>query len=248
LSRPPGVADLNRSAKSMSSNDPKIEAEWLRKLYEEAWKQYCHEDNLGQLRTNFFMGVQAALVAVLTAASKPLYEIGMAEPFGWRMHLGLAFIGIFMSLIGGFCFFVSVRWREVTEAGKQYVLLRWATARAIEQKMPIDVNLGLATIEDRWRHYEGHEPFPLFRDDKTLVHVELAPPEIKGGWLSMLHVIGLWQIACRAIFVSGVLVVLLGVFGFHGSSHQKEPNPGSSASAQPDTGSAKTGLNKPAGK
>jgi hypothetical protein len=199
---------------TVPADDAKADADWLRKLYEEAWKQYSHEDNLGQTRTNFFIGLQAALLGILAAASKPLYEIGPTAMFGWRVHLGLIFIGLFMGLIGLFCYFVSARWAQATEAGKRYVSLRWVTAQAIEKQVAVGRKYGLATVEGRWRESSDADGFRPFADDEQLRHLSVPARVPSGGWQSMLQVIRSWQIVCRTIFACGVALILLGALAF----------------------------------
>jgi len=198
-------------------NDTNAKADWLRKLYEEAWKQYSHEDNLGQSRTNFFMGIQAGLLGFLAAVSKPIYDIGTLRVAGIEIHLGLALIGLFMAVFGAFSLIVSVNWQEVTEAGKQYVRLRWATVAAIEIQAGIDRTIGLATIEAGWRAHNLDEPYRPFPMLEQLRQLELPPPQRNEGWGSMLQVIRLWQGVCILMMAIGLLLFCLALFAAHKS-------------------------------
>ena len=61
---------------------------WLETSYVEAWRQYVHEDRLSQTRNNLYLGVQAAFVALLTAAAGFLLPldpvvIGAHQGFNW---------------------------------------------------------------------------------------------------------------------------------------------------------------------
>ena len=45
------------------------EFQWMRALYEEAWRQYDHEDNLLLGRTQIYLLVQGAAISVMIAAA-----------------------------------------------------------------------------------------------------------------------------------------------------------------------------------
>jgi hypothetical protein len=195
----------------------KNENDWLRKLYEEGWKQYCHEDNLGQSRTNFFMGIQAGLLAILAAFMKPMFEIGYWKIAGSEIHLGLLLIGTFTLLVGIFSFAVSTNWENVTKAGKQYVNLRWITIAAIEAELGSVSRFGLAGIEDNWRRHCISNAYKPFDNSERLKHHQMEAPLKNEGWGSMLAVIRLWRGLCLAMAVLGFLLMVSGIFGVFSS-------------------------------
>src|SRR5437867_3655820 len=66
----PSPSQLSTPSKDVNVND-----EWLRLIYSEAWKQYSHEDTLGQTRMSIFVGVHSALIGILAIITKPLLDI-----------------------------------------------------------------------------------------------------------------------------------------------------------------------------
>lgn len=68
---------------------------WLRTLYAEAWKQYSHEDNLSQSRNNLFLGVQAAMIAILAGISGSLIGMEPIEIGSHQLWVGFGVLGIF---------------------------------------------------------------------------------------------------------------------------------------------------------
>src|SRR5881409_2069636 len=127
----------------MSNDDSKIASDWLRKLYEEAWKQYSHEDNLAQSRTNFYATVHAALFALLAAVIRRLYDVGGATIFSYHVHLGLVFVGVVMIGVASLSLCLLHNWKDVMVAGRQYLDLRLATVLAIEALAQIPDEIGL---------------------------------------------------------------------------------------------------------
>lgn len=195
----------------------------LLKLYEEAWKQYVHEDNIGQSRTYFFLGIQAGLLALIGGIFKPILEIGTKCIFGLSINVGYLVIGTVIALSGWLLFCISGKWKKVTSGGQSYIALRWATARAIEVKLGVDDKTSLAGLEQLWKDYEidpgkkngTEQSYSPFSNDDQLKKVKI-PRRIPGaGWDSMMKVICMWRWSCLIIilfgigfFVGGIIPVL----------------------------------------
>ncbi len=127
--------------------------EWLRTLYVEAWKQYAHEDNLGVSQSRLYIGVQqTALVAVLALAGSIAISAKPLPADGHPLQWGLAFFGILAIAVGLVSLMFSKHWRNVTDAGRRYLSMRWLTIMAIEELAGLE-DIGLAHIEDRYRRF-----------------------------------------------------------------------------------------------
>ena len=194
--------------------DLKIPQEWLILLYTEAWAQYSHEDDLAQSRTNFFIGVQTAFILIWTALLIPVYDIGVYTISTYRYHLGSILAGVITLLIGLFSLLLTTNWKSATNAGRQYLNLRWISIEAIERLAKVD-SIGLASTENRWRKHSNDkqtEKFYPFKGTMELDDLGISSREKIRGWQSMLNVIAFWQITCGLIVVAGMILVLMGFF------------------------------------
>ncbi|SRR5579862_3325451 len=121
---------------------------WLRLIYELAWTQYSHEDELRHNKNTLYITIQTALFALLPAtvafslgsANKGLSEVA---PY----VLGILFIGT--AILGHI---VNRYWENVVRSGRSWLYLRYATARAIEHQLGLS-EFGLAGMEHRWDQY-----------------------------------------------------------------------------------------------
>lgn len=191
--------------------DLKVPEDWLKVIYAEAWNQYTHEDNLGQSRTNFFLGIQAALVAIFTALSGSLVQIGSYPIGGYKFNLGFVLLGVAALVIGGFSLISAKHWQAVTKAGRQYLNLRWIPLAVIEKLAQID-QIGLAGIEDRWRTFSQQNPgidYYPFKNIQELEDFRLSSLQKTRGWDSMLKVILFLQVIYYFIIGLGVIFIVI---------------------------------------
>ena len=183
---------------------------WRDKLYDEAWRQYVHEDNLIQSRSNVFFGILAALFAVLAAVSAPIVGIGNLTLDNFTFNLGLTLFGCLATLIGAFSFLISANWKAATEAGREYVNLRWVSAAAIERLADVE-SIGIATLEKKWRDNEsqGFKYYP-FKDNERLL--DLYIPSFSGsrGYASTIAVIRICRVLSGILIVAGLLIAVIG--------------------------------------
>jgi hypothetical protein len=180
-------------------------------MYAEAWKQYSHEDTLGQSRMNMFLAVHAALIAILAAISKPLLDMPPKQIGSHEVYIGLGILGIFAVIIGSFSLLLGARYKSVTEAGRLYINLRWITIAAIERIARLnDVNL--AGLEHEWRKSSTEKPGTVYRPYENiegLAEFSLDPlPRIR-GWSSISWTISAIQVLFALITVGGF--ILLGI-------------------------------------
>lgn len=194
-------------------SSPPDKDDWKRLLYSEAWKQYCHEDNLGQSRNNLFLGVQAALIALLTLVAKPLLEAQHTQLWNHNIHLGMTTLGLLAAVIGGVSLALDSHWKAVIEAGRLYLNIRWCTVMAIETELGLQ-QYGPASLEDKWRAFSRenpnrkHHPFP---GSDTLKSIEVLPLPKTRGWSSMRKVVSVLEKVHWGVVVVGVLLVVLSV-------------------------------------
>ena len=151
--------------------------EWMLKLYEEAWRQYNHEDNLVQTRTKIFLLIQGLAASVLVAVT-PLFA-PWTEPMAWigELRIGLIILGAVLFLTWLVLRRLLGLLDKATMAEQQYVNLRWATIRAIEESLKDVCGANLGIEEARWRkasskatadrkHKDDFAPFPDILKDK----------------------------------------------------------------------------------
>jgi len=127
-----------------------IEEGWLRTMYTEAWNQYCHEDNISQSRNNLYLGVQAALIAILTGISGSLIGMDPLTVGSHKIWVGLGSLGTFVVVCAIFATRLAAYWKGVTKAGRGYLNLRWIAIRAIEEHAGMH-QVNLTGMEHNWR-------------------------------------------------------------------------------------------------
>ena len=186
------------------------ETKWLKELYQEGWRQYVHEDNLGQTRTNFFLGLQAAIVAITGTVTSPVYRIGYISIFGHQLHLGLISLGCLWIITALFSIYCIINWQLVTNAGKQYVRFRRIQLRAIEELSGV-FTIGLATQECKWLEKKEGEyvPFPQVESIKDF---SLSPIIADSGWVVMEKTIRWLRIMWFLILFAGIALIVIGAF------------------------------------
>ncbi|MBE7554879.1 MAG: hypothetical protein HS126_27835 [Anaerolineales bacterium] len=193
--------------------DFRMSEDWLKIIYSEAWNQYTHEDNLGQSRTNFFLGIQAALIAILTAVSGPIVQIGSIQVGIYEIKFGLLLLGVLALIIGFFSLVIVKNWRAVTKAGQQYLNLRWISIAAIENLAKIE-RFGLAVLENEWRTFSRQNPgedYQPFKDIPELEYLRLTSLQKTRSWASMLNVILLLEVIHYFIIVCGVTIIIIAI-------------------------------------
>lgn len=180
---------------------------WLQHLYSEAWQQYRHEDDLGLKRTTVFIAAQAGLIAILglfaSAILQSPSESGATEP-----HVDKLVVGIAIAIVSVVALLLLGVWRGVTKAGRQYLNLRWISARAIEVIKGLDP-WGLAGLEDSWRREsEGSDEsgVMLFPKHPALTKYKLPRKVAIRGWNSLEWLIILLAVLWAAILVAGMWI------------------------------------------
>ena len=192
-----------------------IKDEWDKILYSEAWKQYCHEDNIGVKRMQIFMTVQSGLFGVLALIAKPLIGLTPIQTESSNFHIGLIIFAAFMVIIGTLLFFLSMVWRSVTKACRGYLNLRWLPIFAIEKIAQIG-NIDLAGLENCWRRYSKSKhnrgtKYTVYNEIEELANenfkLDLLPRF--RGWNSIETITWIFQILSILIIVAGILIFLI---------------------------------------
>lgn len=182
---------------------------WLQTLYTEAWEQYSHEDNLSQSRNNLFLGVQAAMIAILAGISGLL--IGMAPIVigSHQLWVGFGVLGVIMFTFAVFAGHLATHWEEVTKSGRSYLHLRWIAIRAIEERVGLH-SINLAGMEHNWREFSESNPgkeYCPFSDSESLRQHTVPPLGEVSGWSSIREVI---KIVKRLwFFLRGIGIMLI---------------------------------------
>jgi hypothetical protein len=179
-------------------------------LYEEAWRQYVHEDSLVLKRTTVYLAVQGAVLVSIGALGPSLVAAGNAF---WPRHgraFGAIFPGVYILIVALLSLVGCKSWRDITNAGEQWIQLRRKVAVAIERLWGVD-SVGIASIEDRWWGHEGKHDFEPFADNERLRDISLKPHGIEGfaAQLSMITTLmRLWVV----IALIGCVAILWGCY------------------------------------
>lgn len=185
---------------------------WKQHLYTEAWKQYCHEDNVAQTRNNLFMAVHTALISLLTFVAKPLFEIGTRQIGDQTVHLGMLALGFLAFVIGSFSFALDFYWSAVIAADRAYLNIRWCTAFVIEREIGLN-KYGLASLEHVYRKFSVENPaanFHPFPDSEELASIEIPILPKKRGWDTIQGSVTILKCVHALIIAVGVALIWFG--------------------------------------
>ena len=186
--------------------------EWITLLYSEAWKQYVHEDNLGQTRTNFFISIQTAIIAIIGFISPSLYNLGTVNNLNFKLNLGLIALGGLWIIGSSFAIFILTKWAVVTKAGKEYVRFRRIQLMGLEKIAGID-NIGISTQEIEWLDKKStYFPFKAIESIKSISVKEIKPDS---GWISIENAILCLRLIWTIILIIGIFITILGIMSFN---------------------------------
>lgn len=182
----------------------------MRVLYVETWKQYCHEDTLGQNRTTGFMAIHTAFIAILALAAMPLLQMNLkALACAPHVQWGVVLFGGLVAGLGVTSWFVDKYWAEVNSAGRDYVKLRRATLIAIEASRGLD-SIGPASIEDKWECHPRDKPFTPYEERPGLIVRGYPSTE---GWSSTKKIVKIMRVVHEAQTILGLLLLAIGFCG-----------------------------------
>lgn len=188
--------------------------EWLNTTYVEAWKQYSHEDNLSQSRNRLFWGVQAALVALMTAATSVLTKIDPVSIGDQDLNIGIFLLGLVAVVFGTFGLRLVSDWSAVTMAALGYIRSRRAVIMAVENAVGLDFPFALQDMEERWKRFSRDnpgKPYHPFSALKYLKDLEIPCYEKVSGWESLQSVISLAKLLWFLVVVTGSFLVVFSI-------------------------------------
>jgi quercetin dioxygenase-like cupin family protein len=183
---------------------------WLRTMYVEALKQYCHEDNISQTRNNLFLGIQTVLVVILTGISGFFLSMDPVCFGSNKIWIGFGGLGVFIIVFAIIATQLASCWEEVTKSGRGYLNLRWVTIKAIEDYAGLN-HINIAGIEHNWKEFlksnPGKEYHPFIETERLKQHA--IPPLGKvSGWKSLLNIINIIKILWYFLLVIGVTLIV----------------------------------------
>lgn len=187
--------------------------DWLKVLYEEAWRQYVHEDNLSLRRNTLFLSIQTAFFAITAAAAGWAVE---KSGSGHSDHL-LLLLGVVLLMFAVLGLVANLAWRRATERGRAYTWFRHICAHRLEWEAGVG-EFGLAHLEHLWRREKRHEteeyqPFP---DHEVLRRRKVPKIGKMGHWDSTFCINKMLMILWGTIGAIGlVLLVATGIGIFH---------------------------------
>lgn len=204
---------------------------WLKILYQEAWKQYCHEDNLGLARTSLFVTIHAVLLALVGGVAKPLIETAPHRfASGRDLQIGYAVLGVVMLAVGLFLFSLTFPWKSVIVAGRRYLNLRWIPIAVIEELVGVYQG-SIALLENKWRTFSAANPgepfFPYAEHEhKELGWLRLDPLPRTRGWGALESIITAIRFVDGLVGFVGILLLALTYYVWiHSGSSAGPPRP-----------------------
>lgn len=119
------------------------ENEWLKLIYEEAWRQYIHEDEMAEQRDSKYLTVLSIIfsaIGVIAAWLIPSFHDMDFSVVKNCYYILTMLVIVFVALVIIFIF--ALHWRRVTETGQEYTKIRFDVAKEIEKKINIDITIG----------------------------------------------------------------------------------------------------------
>jgi hypothetical protein len=186
--------------------------DWTKMTYEETWRQYIHEDNLVQTRSNLFLAVQGALLTGVTVAVGLLASFRLTV-LGRDIWVGLAIGAILIFVLAIVSLFLLRFWKKATKGGQQYVNMRRETASAIEKHFGADISpFDIAFAEIRFRGSGGNagggkvqiELFPALKEKSP----KIEQYSDYGSSAFIRHTAIALQVVWVVFLVLGILLLL----------------------------------------
>ena len=116
--------------------------DWLKVVYEQAWDQYAHEDQMSEQRDTKYLTI---LTLFLTAAGvlctmvlSYIFSPGETGQFSKIYALGMLLV---ILLIARLVQHFLKHWKSVNETAQEFIQMRLKTIREIEAKMDSPVQL-----------------------------------------------------------------------------------------------------------
>lgn len=169
--------------------------EWESMIYEEAWRQYDHEDNLMEARNARYLTLQTILFGVLGfIISLSIQFVVDKKLIGnelWIFLLVISVISLFFSLIS--LRFIKF-WKLLNVAGEKWLKLRFNVIKAIEVKNEREINIAIE--EENWKK----EHFNKKTDLEGFLTTSLTIKNLNIFWWSIL-IINVILILISAAFI-----------------------------------------------
>lgn len=124
--------------------------EMLKIIYEEAWRQYVHEDEMAEQRDSKYLNFLSLIFSAIGIAVTIFFSNIIGCDFK-QTSIVIAIYGIhiFILFVLAVVVVVTEKWKCVNDAARLYVNIRWQTALNIEQKYHIETKYSLAGAEDK---------------------------------------------------------------------------------------------------
>lgn len=122
------------------------EDDWIKLMYEEAWRQYNHEDNLTEKRNTRFLTIQTILYGIIgyLNSSSILNQLNSAHENKNILLFAISIMFIF--ILCTLAIIILIIWKSLNETSKKFLYVRFETIIEIESKYPKYTNLGRKEI------------------------------------------------------------------------------------------------------
>ena len=131
---------------------------WLQLVYEEAWRQYNHEDNIAEQRDSKYLTILSLVfTAVGVLISILLSFLVEAQTIGNKQLMYAIGILTVICLLLVLILRFSVHWHGVTNAAKSYTAIRLQVAAEIEVQanFPVKMATDQQALLDQQDHHDA---------------------------------------------------------------------------------------------
>lgn len=115
---------------------PQDESDWLKVVYEQAWGQYIHEDQIAEQRDTKYLTFLSLFLTAIGVLFTTLvaYLADLDSIFQINKIYGIALLLMIGVLIYLILRFVRI-WKSLIDTSERYTEMRLETLRTIEEKM-----------------------------------------------------------------------------------------------------------------
>lgn len=130
------------------------ERDWLKLVYEQAWEQYTHEDEMAEQRDTKYLTILSIFITAIGVLVSMLvtHIVDKGTIFQSSKSYVLSMLAMIAVVTGLILRFID-NWKRVTAAAERYINMRLKTIREIEAKVGFQIRL--AEEEENKKEADG---------------------------------------------------------------------------------------------
>lgn len=152
-------------------NDNNGENEWLKIVYEEAWRQYVHEDEMAEQRDSKYLTIVSVFFSAIGVGMTifiTYFEKSQVNNIYIKVSIFVALIVLSFLLLT--VMIMLIYWDNINSVGREYTIIRFEVAKEIERKLNLSINLAESEEERLLRiHKKSDKLFEGFSSTHSII-------------------------------------------------------------------------------